>query len=230
MIRTPITSISVQDLVVGFDKPIVSGLSFNLKQGDCVSLHGPSGGGKSTLLRTLSGLIEPLSGKIFLNDINLVELSFEEFLPLRLNMGVSFDLGGLLSNRTIWDNMMLPLLYHKIYNFDEAEARADRLASSFGFLKYKNERPASIPGGIRKAACVARALLLDPQIIFMDEPTTGLNNEGIRALDFEMGRLMKRNAIVVFSTRDNEFEKKWANSILKVDSDRSEFSKIGSAA
>lgn len=230
MKRESISEISAHDLAIGFDRPIVSGISFELHRGDRVSLVGPSGGGKSTLLRTLSGLIEPKQGKILLNHTDMSELSFEEFLPLRLNIGVSFDLGGLLSNRTIWDNMMLPLLYHKVYNFDEAEARADRLISAFGLNKYKNERPASIPGGSRKAACVARAFVMDPAVVLLDEPTTGLNNEGLLALDFEMRRLQRRESILVFSTRDQDFEDKWSTARLVVDTNRCEFEKRKSAA
>lgn len=218
MKRQSIESVVASELVVGFEGPVAPPVSFQLKKGDLLSLEGPSGGGKSTLLRTLSGLILPLEGRLLLNGSDVSEYSFEEFLPLRLNVGVSFDLGGLLNNRTLWDNLMLPLLYHKLFNFDEAEARADRLMSAFGLARYLNERPSNVPGGIRKAACVARAFVLDPELVILDEPTTGLNSEGLRALDFEMARLKRRGTIVVFANRDEGFRRKWATGILSLDS------------
>lgn len=221
--RTVITHLEVKNLSVGFDKAVMKGLSFAADSSQFISLDGPTGGGKSVLLRTLSGLIPPIEGQITMNHTDIGELSFEEFLPLRLTVGVSFDLGGLLSNQTLWDNLMLPLLYNRICNFDEAEARADRLVSAFGIGPYKTERPANVPGGIRKAACVARAFILDPSLIFLDEPTTGLNSEGLRALDFELGRVQKRKAIVMFSSRDEDFKARWATSRLHIEAGRTKF-------
>lgn len=213
-----ITQMTLKEVSFGHETPVLSNVNLDLRAGKFYWVRGESGGGKSTLLKLLAGLIEPLAGEFFVNSACVNDLTFEEFLPYRLNIGYSFDLGGLINNKTLWDNMMLPLLYHKIMTFEEAESRAASLFSQFQLDRYRNERPASVPGGIRKAACVARAFVLSPKILLLDEPFTGLNIEGAQALDNVMKNSNSEHMVFITS-RSEDYVKDWTNAELHVGKD-----------
>lgn len=201
---------------IGHETSVLNDVNLELRPGNIYWVRGETGGGKSTLLKTFAGLIPPMEGNFYINDVNINELTFEEFLPFRLRIGYSFDLGGLIYNRTLWDNILLPMLYHKTVDYNEAEARADLLFRLFGIERYRNERPAAVPGGIRKAACVLRAFVLEPQVLLLDEPLTGLNEEGIRALD-ALVKKFSPEQIVLVTSRAGELIKDWAHAEIVVD-------------
>ena len=217
LLKEEIKSLGFRDLAIGYEKPLVERINFDFALGKVAWLSGPSGGGKSTLMKTLAGLINPLNGDFLINGVAVQNLSFEEFLPYRLNIGYSFDQGGLLSNRTLWDNIMLPMLYHKLLPYSEAEQKAEGLVKLFAIDKYRNERPASVPGGVRKAACVARAFVMDPTVLLLDEPTTGLNDEGIEALHVLIGQIKRKgDAVVLFTSRSSQVVQRWADIEIKM--------------
>ena len=119
-------------------------------------------------------LVQPQAGRYFINGVDTTELSFEEFLPYRRRIGYTFDYGGLFANRTLFENLALPLLYHKILSETAITARIDELARTFRFENQLVQRPAAVSGGLRKLACVLRSFLLDPEMIVMDDPFTGI--------------------------------------------------------
>ncbi len=147
-----------------------------------IHLAGSSGVGKSTVLRMLAGIVSPQKGKILFNDQDVVPMSFEDFLPYRLNIGYSFDMGGLLSNRTLFENMMLPLLYHELMDVNEATKRVEEVMREFCIYQNRNLRPSSVSGGQRKACCVARAFVTHPEMLVLDQPTIGLDKIAAEAL------------------------------------------------
>src|SRR5690606_33550704 len=118
--------------------------------GKNIFVTGKPGGGQSTLLKLIAVLVQPQSGSFFINDHDTTEMSFEEFLPIRLKIGYSFDYGGLFANRTLRENLMLPLLYHKICSESEAAERAQAFAEEFFFSSQEHQRPAMVSGGLRK--------------------------------------------------------------------------------
>jgi ABC-type multidrug transport system ATPase subunit len=128
-------------------------------------------------MQILAGLVLPTSGKYLVNGLDIAEMSFEEFLPYRLAIGYGFDHGGLLHNRTMQENLMLPLLYHKILGFKKAEARVHEYMDLLNIIKYKDIRPSHVSGGTRKLVCLIRALILHPHLLLLDEPTVGLSQE-----------------------------------------------------
>lgn len=154
-----------------------SQINFDFPTNEVVWIEAASGSGRSTLMQILAGLIMPSSGKYLINDKDISEMSFEEFLPYRLSIGYGFDHGGLLHNRTMQENLMLPLLYHKILGYRKAEARVLEYLNLFGMMKFKDSRPAFVSGSTRKLICLIRALILHPKILLLDEPTVGLNQE-----------------------------------------------------
>ncbi len=152
----------------------------DLPLGKNVFVTGSAGSGQSTLLKILAVLVQPQSGRYYINEFNTTEMSLEEFLPIRLKIGYSFDLGGLMVNRTLRENLMLPLLYHKICGDEEAAERARKLAEEFGFKGQLDMRPAMVSGGLRKLITVLRAFILRPEMAILDDPFTGIGIDAAR--------------------------------------------------
>lgn len=142
-------------------------------------IRADSGTGRSTLLQLLACLQLPNAGSYYLNDLDVTDTSFEDFLPYRLNIGYAFDYGGLLNNRSLLENLTLPLLYHKILTPREAIERAHEYLDIFEVLKYKNERPAHVAGSVRKITVLLRSLMLHPQMLLLDDASVGLSQQNM---------------------------------------------------
>lgn len=168
-----------ENLCFGFDgsDPILKNADFEFPENQICWIKSEEGQGKSTLLQLLAGLQMPVVGQYYINDVNIKEMTFEEFLPYRLRIGYSFDYGGLISNRSLRDNILLPLQYHRLIRYREAFKRVNELIEKFGFTKYASERPAHVPGRLRKLACLLRSLIHYPDLLVMDDPSVGLGIE-----------------------------------------------------
>lgn len=161
---------------------VFQNLSFEIPVNGNIFVTGTAGGGLSTFLKLLVVLLQPQSGRYLVNGFDTTNMSFEEFLPIRMKIGYSFDYGGLFANRTLHDNLTLPLLYHKIATPSEANEIVARLASEFGFERQARQRPAMVSGGLRKLICVLRAFVMHPQMVVMDDPFTGIGMDASRKL------------------------------------------------
>jgi len=150
---------------------------FEFPMDSVVWVKSSEGEGKSTILQILAGLLIPQHGKYFINNEDVADMSFEDFLPYRLKIGYSFDYGGLINNRTVFENILLPLAYHKVVPYRDAKLRVENLIQRFDIDKFKNERPAHIPGRVRKLTCLLRALVMKPQLLLMDDPSVGLGHD-----------------------------------------------------
>lgn len=176
-------SMRVENLCFGYegtDQKIFENLTMDIPLGKNILISGVSGSGQSTFLKLLAMLIEPQSGRLIINGQNVTEMSFEEFLPIRMRIGFSFDLGGLFANRTLHDNLVLPLLFHNFCSREEAEAKARELAKHFEFERNANQRPAMVSGGLRKLVCVLRSFMLEPEMLILDDPFTGIGTDASR--------------------------------------------------
>jgi ABC-type transporter Mla maintaining outer membrane lipid asymmetry ATPase subunit MlaF len=142
----------------------------------------PGGRGKSSLLRILAGLAMPQSGQYLINGESVNSMSFEEFLGYRMNMGYGFDMGGLLNNKSLFDNLMLPLQYHKLVSEEEAYERVQAAIDMFGMSQSRDLRPYSVSGSQRKITCIVRAFIHWPQVVFLDDPVTGLKEDNLNDL------------------------------------------------
>jgi phospholipid/cholesterol/gamma-HCH transport system ATP-binding protein len=167
--------IEVTDLSVGYDRPVLEGVSLEVRRGEILTLLGGSGCGKSTMLRTLAGLLPPLSGEVRLFGEPLYALLPEQRAPLLQRIGLAFQQDALFSSMTIEDNVALPLReLTKLPDSIVCEMVRMRLAL-VGLEGFGRRMPSQLSGGQRKRAALARASILDPELIFADEPTAGLD-------------------------------------------------------
>jgi phospholipid/cholesterol/gamma-HCH transport system ATP-binding protein len=168
--------ISVRDLRVRYgEREILHGISFDVKPGDTLVILGGSGSGKSTLLRTLVGLERPSSGDIWIGGKNLAVVTDAERDALRKTMGMSFQGGALFGSLTVGENVALPLREHSPLDESTIEIMVRLKLEQVGLSGYEDYMPAQLSGGMKKRAAVARALSMDPQILFFDEPSAGLD-------------------------------------------------------
>ncbi|MDB4955827.1 MAG: transporter, ATP-binding protein [Myxococcales bacterium] len=164
-----------RELSVGYDKPVLEHVNLTFTAGEIVALLGGSGCGKSTLLRTISGLQEPLGGEVLLFGESLYGLPEHERGKLLRRAGMAFQQDALFSSMTIEDNVALPL--RELTRLPEAmiyEMVHMKLAI-VGLAGLERRLPSNLSGGQRKRAALARASILDPELIFCDEPTAGLD-------------------------------------------------------
>lgn len=202
--------------------PIFKNLDFDFPTNTLVWVNAEDGSGKSSLLSLLAVLTMPQMGQFYINDENIYDLSFEEFLKYRLKIGYSFDYGGLLNNQTIRYNISLPLTYHKLLGPNELKARVDYYAERFGLEKFMEERPAHVPGRIRKMTALVRSLITHPEMLLMDDPTIGLNPDQNEALIYTMKELIDQNLLkhIFVSTFDANFIKSFDHCRLNIDEGR----------
>jgi phospholipid/cholesterol/gamma-HCH transport system ATP-binding protein len=168
--------LSIRNLHVAYgQREILHGVSFDVLAGETVVILGGSGSGKSTLLRTLVGLERPTSGDVILRGKNLCALSEEEWRELRQHIGISFQSGALFGSMTVGENVALPLLEHTQLDPATIEIMIRLKLNEVGLSGYEDYMPAQLSGGMKKRAAVARAMAMDPEILFFDEPSAGLD-------------------------------------------------------
>jgi phospholipid/cholesterol/gamma-HCH transport system ATP-binding protein len=176
--------IEVRDLTMAYgDFVIQERISFQVEPGEIFILMGDSGSGKSSLLRHMIGLHEPAKGGILYDGVDLVSLEGEERGALLRSLGVSFQAGALWSSMTLAQNIGLPLEAYTDLSKAEIRELASLKLSLVGLSGFEDFLPSEISGGMAKRAALARALALDPDVLFFDEPSAGLDPLSARRLD-----------------------------------------------
>ncbi len=176
--------INVHNLTVAYgDCPIISNINFTINHGDIFIIMGGSGCGKSTLMKSLIGLQRPQSGQILINGSDLWGISDSERIKLLKTFGVSFQSGALFSSMSIAENIALPLELQTNMNSNEISNRVTELLSVVGLENAAQLSPTEISGGMIKRAALARAMALNPQALFFDEPSAGLDPVRSKQLD-----------------------------------------------
>jgi len=177
-------AISVEDLVLAFGSFVVMrDLTFDVENGEIFVIMGGSGSGKSTLLKHLFGLMRPSEGTIRLQGKNLWAIDDEERDALRRQTGVLYQRGALWSTMTLVENIALPLEEYTSLSPADIERIAALKLALVGLRGFGSFYPHEISGGMQKRAALARAIALDPDVLFFDEPTSGLDPVSARRLD-----------------------------------------------
>src|SRR6266481_5278858 len=170
------TIIEVNNLVRRFgDRTVLDDISFNVHRGETLVIMGGSGCGKSTLLRHMIGSMKPTSGSVKLFGEEIIGMNEREIERVRLRFGMLFQSGALLASLTVGENVALPLLQHTNKSPDEIEQIVRGKLEMVGLTGFEHLKPDEISGGMKKRVGLARALALDPELLFSDEPTSGLD-------------------------------------------------------
>jgi phospholipid/cholesterol/gamma-HCH transport system ATP-binding protein len=186
--------LEARDLSFRLDgREVFQDLNFRLRRGEIYVLLGASGSGKSVLLKLLSGLLSPEKGKVEIEGIDLAAASEEALEAIWVKMGFVFQDAALISNMSIFDNVALPLRYHTDLPESEVKAQvSEKMDLCEVDRKYDRSIPAQLSLGMRKRAALGRALVLEPELLFLDEPATGLGAEAesliVRILKSYQGR------------------------------------------
>lgn len=193
--------IHVENLDIGYgDNTIMKNLTFDVQKGDIFIIMGGSGCGKSTLLRTLTGLISPQNGQIYIQGVEMGQATASQKLEMMKHMGILYQSGALFSSMTLGENVALPLQqYTKCTQTEIRDIVAFKLAL-VGLAGFEDYYPSEISGGMRKRAGLARALALDPEIVYFDEPSAGLDPISSKNLDdliLEINKSLGTTIIVV---------------------------------
>jgi len=176
--------ISVQNLTMAYGPRVIQqNVSFDVQRGDIFVIMGGSGCGKSTLLMHLLGLLEPAQGEIVYGEQNFTTASPTERQALRQHWGITYQSGGLISAMTLAENVALPLEQYSNYSPAEISEIVALKLALVGLDGYQDYLPSEISGGMRKRAALARAIALEPDILFFDEPSAGLDPISSRRLD-----------------------------------------------
>jgi phospholipid/cholesterol/gamma-HCH transport system ATP-binding protein len=167
--------ISFRDVHVAYDRPILKGVSFNLSPGTTKIVLGGSGSGKTTILRIVLGLLKADAGSVVVDGAEVTGLGEEDMRDVRLKIGMVFQEGALFDSLTVGENVGYRLIEEGKLEEAEIEARVREMLGFVGLATHFDKMPSDLSGGQKRRVAFARALVARPQIMFYDEPTTGLD-------------------------------------------------------
>lgn len=202
--------ISLQDITVAFEGQVVlENVSVDIAAGEALVIVGPSGQGKTTLLKTMSGLVTPQNGRVFIEQKDWLTLNAKERLPVLKKMGILFQKNALFDSLTCIENIIFPLTETTNLSESEIVKRAESFLEAVGISHARDLYPDEISGGMQKRLGIARALALNPEIIFYDDPTAGLDpitSKKIIELIIDLKKKNKSTIVAITNDMNRAFQ------------------------
>lgn len=193
--------ISLRDIHKAFGRlKVLSGVSLDFERGKTTVVIGPSGTGKSVMLKHIVGLLKPDSGEVYFDGQRVDTLPERKLVPIRTRFGFLFQMGALFDSLTVGQNVTFPLTEHSKISPEERDERGKKVLAMVGLGDTAHKMPAELSGGQRKRIALARAIVLDPDVILYDEPTTGLDpirSDVINELILKLRKQINVTSIVV---------------------------------
>lgn len=203
-------AITIRDLVVDYgDRRILHGINLDIPTGQIMVIMGQSGAGKSTLLRCVLGLKKPTSGSIRMLGTDIATASRKEIYQARKHIGVAFQGGALFSSMSVAENIQLPLREHTNLDEKTIQIMTRIKLDMVNMLPAEHLMPSELSGGMTKRAALARAIIMDPKLLFFDEPSSGLDPSTAAELDqliITLKNSMGMTIIVVTHELDSIFK------------------------
>lgn len=217
--------IEVRDLVTHYgETKVLDGVSFDVKRGEIFVIIGGSGCGKTTLLKHMTGLLKPTSGHVIHDGVDIGNLDEDQIAQVQRNIGIAFQSGGLFNSMTVGENVAMPLREYGNMDGDLITALVRLKLSMVGLGGTADLLPGELSGGMRKRAGLARAIALDPPVIYFDEPSAGIDPilaSGLDDLILSLNKLLGITFIIV--THELHSIRKISHRILMLDKGRAIF-------
>jgi len=197
---------------------VLKGIDLTLRRGEFVAIVGKSGSGKSTLLNMITGIDHPTSGQVIINGVDIYDMNESQRALWRgRNLGIVFQFFQLLPMLTLLENVMLPMDYVNMYDFDERPKRAMELLTMVGLEKQAHKLPAAVSTGQQQSAAIARALANDPPVIAADEPTGNLDSRSAEAIINLFDHLVHSGKTIAMVTHDPSLTERTSRTIIITD-------------
>lgn len=197
---------------------LLDNVNLQIQEKSRVAIIGPTGCGKSILLKALAGILVPTAGEVLLFGNNLLNITEKENLNLRRRIGFMFQDGALWENKSVYQNLELPLLYHRPeLKTKEAEKIIMNLLSDAGLSHERNNRPAVLSQGEFRMVSFLRSIVLEPELLFLDQPEIMLDPVGISFLERNLERFIKKEASMMFITSNSKWITNYSTHLLVMD-------------
>jgi len=206
--------VRVEDVVKTFpvgdsEVTVLKGLTFNIKAGEFVSIVGPSGNGKSTLLNMITGIDRPTDGKVIVNGLEIHKMSENQLAAWRgQHVGIVFQFFQMLPALSLLQNIILPMDFARKYSPKERRERAMHLLEGVGLEDQAHKLPGMVSGGQQQRAAIARALANDPELLVADEPTGNLDTRTAQDVFDLFGKLVQEGKTMIMVTHDKELSRR----------------------
>jgi len=188
------------------DLLVLDNISFDVSKNEVLAIVGPSGVGKSTLLKCIVRLEKPDKGTFYLSDQMVDEKN-------RIKIGLVFQSSSLFQHLSVMDNLLIAVNYHKLYGKDKATELAEDYLKDFGLFEKKNAYPNELSGGQKQRIAIIRALLMNPDLLCFDEPTSSLDADNKNLL-IEIIRKIKKDRAIIVVSHDDDFIEKIADKTI----------------